>query len=259
MTLERRSILGVAAGALATGLATACGARGRRADATRPPATTTPPNDTGTPTTPSPAGPVHLAGEVTHGPRRVPQVALTFHGAGDPALTRRLLAAFAEGGATVTVLAVGTWLDQRPEVARAILAGGHELGNHTLSHGDITSMSPEHAYAEISGCADRLRRLTGSPGRWFRPSQAQHASGMVRAQAARAGYHSCLSYDLDSLDNTDPGADAVTGTVLGKVRNGSIVSLHLGHAGTVRAMPAILDGLRRRGLKPVTVSALLAS
>ncbi|MFC4913967.1 polysaccharide deacetylase family protein [Actinomadura gamaensis] len=259
MTVQRRSILGVAAGALATGLAAACGARGRRADTAPPSGTAAPPAAANGPGAPSPAGPVHVAGEVTHGPRGVPQVALTFHGAGDPGLARRLLAELAGGGAAVTVLAVGTWLDRQPEMARAILAGGHELGNHTLSHGDITAMTPEHAYAEISGCAERLRRLTGSPGLWFRPSQAQHASAMVRAQAARAGYHSCLSYDLDSLDNTDPGPDAVVGNVLRRIGNGSIVSMHLGHVGTVRAMPAILDGLKRRGLKPVTVSTLLAS
>ncbi|MCP2340775.1 polysaccharide deacetylase family protein [Actinomadura rupiterrae] len=259
MTVQRRSILGVAAGALATGFAAACGAHGRRAASASP---SPPPSadPTSGPSGPAaPTGPVHVAGEITHGPRRVPQVALTFHGAGDPGLARRLLAEFAKGGAAVTVLAVGTWLDEQPDTARAIVAAGHELGNHTLSHGDITAMTPERAYAEIAGCADRLRKLTGSPGRWFRPSQTQHASKTVRTQAARAGYHSCLSYDLDSLDNTDPGADAVTGTVLGKIANGSIVSMHLGHAGTVRAMPAILDGLGRRGLKPVTVSTLLAS
>ena len=46
--------------------------------------------------------------------------------------------------------------------------------------------------------------------------------------------------------------------MLGSVRPGSIVSLHLGHPGTVTALPAIVHGLARRGLRPVTLTGLLS-
>jgi peptidoglycan/xylan/chitin deacetylase (PgdA/CDA1 family) len=65
-----------------------------------------------------------------------------------------------------------------------------------------------------------------------------------------------LGYDLDSLDWTDPGAAAVRRN-LAAASAGSIVSLHLGHRGTVDAMPRILDDLARRGLRPVTALELL--
>jgi peptidoglycan/xylan/chitin deacetylase (PgdA/CDA1 family) len=174
-------------------------------------------------------------------------------------LARRLLHELGAAGAHVTVLAVGTWLEENPHMARLILDGGHELGNHTEHHENINAMSSAAAHAEIAQCADRLRRLTGSPGAWFRPSQTRHATPMVRAQAARVGYPTCLSYDLDSTDFTDPGPSTVTRTVLGGIRPGSIVSMHFGHPGTLSAMPAILDGLAGRRLSPVTVSRLLAS
>jgi peptidoglycan/xylan/chitin deacetylase (PgdA/CDA1 family) len=200
---------------------------------------------------------LHLSGEIIHGPRRRRQVALTFHGAGDPAVARRLLSAAAAGGARITVLAVGTWLDAQPQMAQLILDGGHELGNHTQNHADISAMSPRAAHAEIAQCAERLRKLTGSIGTWFRPSQTPHANSVTRAQAAKIGYHTCLSYDVDSLDFQDPGAEAIVRNVLRGARGGSIVSMHLGHPGTVTAMPALLDGLRKRGLRAVTVSTLL--
>jgi peptidoglycan/xylan/chitin deacetylase (PgdA/CDA1 family) len=198
------------------------------------------------------------AAEAAHATSAGDAVALTFHGDGRPALADALLTEAERAGARVTVLAVGRWLDQYPEMARRVLDGGHELGNHTEHHIDISALSPAGAYAEIAGCADRLTRLTGSRGRWFRPSQAQHATPTVRAAAARAGYPTVLSYDLDSLDYTDPGPAAVTRTVLSRVTGGDVVSLHLGHAGTVAALPAILDGLRIRGLRPVTVDALFS-
>jgi peptidoglycan/xylan/chitin deacetylase (PgdA/CDA1 family) len=173
-------------------------------------------------------------------------------------MAEALMAKAERAGAQVSVLAVGTWLEQYPQIAQRILSGGHDLGNHTMHHLDIAAMDAAGAYAEIAGCAQRLRVLTGSPGRWFRPSQTQYATPLIERQARQAGYQTCVSYDVDSLDYTDPGPDAIVATVLGSVRPGSIVSLHFGHSGTVTALPAILNGLAGRGLRPVTLTALLS-
>jgi peptidoglycan/xylan/chitin deacetylase (PgdA/CDA1 family) len=168
-----------------------------------------------------------------------------------------LLAEAERAAAQVTVLAVGTWLGQYPQIAQRILGGGHDLGNHTMHHLDIAAMDAAGAYGEIAECARQLRDLTGSAGRWFRPSQTQYATPLIEREARKAGYQTCVSYDVDSLDYTDPGPDAVISTVLGSTRPGSIISLHLGHPGTVTAMPAILRGLASRRLRPVTLTELL--
>ncbi|HEV3173720.1 MAG TPA: polysaccharide deacetylase family protein [Actinocrinis sp.] len=183
-------------------------------------------------------------------------VALTFHGDGPPAMATALLAEAERAGARLTVLAVGRWLGANPQMAKRIMDGGHELGNHTERHIDIDALSPDAAYAEVENCAARLQRLTGSRGRWFRPSQTQHANSIVLAAAVRAGYPTVLAYDLDSLDYTDPGASVVVHNVLSAVRGGDVVSMHLGHQGTIQALPEILDGLRTRGLRAVTASEL---
>ena len=169
-----------------------------------------------------------------------------------------LLTEAERAGARVTVLAVGTWLGQYPQIARRILRGGHNLGNHTMHHLDIKAMDASGTYAEIAGCARRLHALTGSIGRWFRPSQTQYSTPLIEQQARKAGYQTCVSYDVDSLDYTDPGPDAIVSTVLGLTRPGSIISLHLGHSGTVTALPAIVRGLTSRGLRPVTLTELLS-
>ncbi len=196
--------------------------------------------------------------QIVHGPRDRDRVALTFHGQGDPAVARAVLAEAEKTGARVTVLAVGSWLDQHPDVARRILDGGHALGNHPQRHLSICEMSETEAYAEITGCAERLRRLTGSVGTWFRPSRAQYATPLVARLARRAGYPHVLAYDVDSLDFTSPGPTAVTRNVTGQIRSGSVVSLHFGYADTVAAMPALLDELDRRGLRAVTTTELLS-
>jgi len=102
------------------------------------------------------------------------------------------------------------------------------------------------------------RRKRSTPaGWWFRPSGTARSTATIRAAASRSGYPRCVSYDVDPRDYLDPGSAAVVSRTLGQVRPGSIVSLHLGHAGTVRALPQILAGLAARGLVPVTLSRLL--
>ena len=196
--------------------------------------------------------------EVLRGPGTRPQVALTFHGAGDPAIARAALDVLAQHQARVTVMVVGTWLDANPELAGAITAAGHELGNHTWTHPVLADLPEADMADEINRCRDLLVTLTGGPGAFFRPSSAQHATDLVRQVAGRSGYPTCLSYDVDSTDWTDPGVRAIRQAVAAATA-GSVVSLHFGHPGTVDALPGLLDDLAARGLTPVTASALLSS
>lgn len=193
---------------------------------------------------------------MANGARTRAEVALTFHGSGDIGLAREVLAVLATHRAHVTVLAVGTWLSANPSVAADILDAGHELGNHTWTHPTLVDLGESAVRGEINRCRDLLMRLTGSPGAHFRQSGSQHSTPLIRALAGRAGYPICLSYDVDSLDWTDPGPATVRRNVAA-AGNGSIVSMHLGHAGTVAALPAVLADLASRGLRPVTATSLL--
>jgi len=261
---DRRSALRAGAGLAAAGaLAAACSSGGSHAQpASRtsgPPHSSTASPSSGTqPAAPAPRALPRQPAQIAHGPRNRPRVALTFHGQGDPSFATSILDTAEKAGAKITVLAVGTWLDEHPGSARRILDGGHDLGNHTLHHIGINTLSEKDAFAEIQGCADRLRRLTGSIGTWFRPSRAPRATPLVERLARRAGYPHVLSYDVDSLDYTSPGAPAITRKVIDEIRGGSVVSLHFGYADTVAALPALLHELDRRGLTAVTTTELLS-
>ena len=195
--------------------------------------------------------------DIVHGPRTRQEVALTFHGSGDRSLTEQILRDCAAHNARITVFAVGQWLAGAPSLGPQILADGHELGNHTWSHQQMPALSARAAQDEVQRCADALHTATGSSGWWFRPSGTPRSTATIRAAAGRSGYRRCVSYDVDPQDYRDPGAAKVVSRTLQQVRPGSIVSLHLGHLDTVQALPQILDGLRAKGLLPVTLSRLL--
>lgn len=166
-----------------------------------------------------------------------------------------MLEALAKGGAQVTVLAIGTWLVQDPNAAKMVLDLGHELGNHTWSHRDMAKLSVTQQREEIVRCRDRIAELTGQPGAWFRQSQAQYPTKELLKLAGAAGYPRVLSYDIDSLDYTNPGVAKIA-SQLKKATAGSVVSMHLGHPGTLAAIPKILADLEKRGLKAVTATQL---
>jgi peptidoglycan/xylan/chitin deacetylase (PgdA/CDA1 family) len=262
---SRRTLLAVLAVA---GCGVASSAKGHGALSSAPPsraatAPVTPAPTSATPThaaptpTPSPADPQAPAVEIVNGSRAKSQVALTFHGSGDPGLALALLQAAEAKSASITVFAVGNWLAANEALGRRILAGGHELANHTYTHPDLGAL-PEAAVEEVAKAGDVLQQVSGTNGLYARPSQMNRATPLVLAAAGRVGYRTVVAFDVDPSDYLDPGAALVISRTLAGVQRGSIVSMHLGHEGTVQALPAILDGLSSRGLRPVTVKTLLS-
>ncbi len=215
------------------------------------------PTEGATPTQSEAAEPTGPATEVAHGPSSTSTVALTFHGAGDPTIALAVLREIERAHGLATVFAVGSWLKGNPSIGKRILDGGHVLGNHTMNHKPMRRLTAAAAFDEIARGAAVVRQLSGSTG-WFRPSGTPHATPTILAAAGKVGYRTSVAYDVDPADYTDPGQRAVTSRVLAGIRPGSIVSLHLGHAGTLAAMPAILEGLATRNLAAVTVATLLA-
>ena len=200
-----------------------------------------------------------ISPDISHGSRSGEKVALTFHGAGDPGIATSLLKIFKETSTPVTVFAVGTFLKSHPSFAKAIVDAGHDLGNHTMTHTQMKTINAKKVDEEISKCADLLVKLVGNHGSFFRPSGTQYSNSLIRKAAQKFGYQNCISYDVDSKDYLDPGKLAVVSNVDNAVRAGSIVSLHFGHKNTVEAMPKIIENLKVKGLKPVTLTELLGA
>ena len=157
---------------------------------------------------------------------------------------------------------VGNWIDPNHDIAMRFVADGHEVANHTYTHPTFPALDRNAMTSEVAGCRDAISRLTGSGGRFFRPSGTANGtdapSPVVLDVAGTTGYTTVVGYDVDPADYQDPGASTVSRRTLASVQPGSIVSLHFGHAGTIDALPSILSGLRARGLAAVTMSALLA-
>jgi peptidoglycan/xylan/chitin deacetylase (PgdA/CDA1 family) len=199
------------------------------------------------------------AADIQHGSRTVKKVALTFHGAGAPDYADPLLKLFKSTGTKISVFAVGTWLLKEPSIASRIIDEGHDLGNHTMTHTQMKTISAKRVDAEISGCADELTKLIGNHGAWFRPSGTQFSTPTIRMAALKYGYGQCISYEVDSEDFKDVSKNKMISNVMNNLKNGSIISMHFGHKVTLDAMPTILEKLHAAGITPVTLTELLSA
>jgi peptidoglycan/xylan/chitin deacetylase (PgdA/CDA1 family) len=248
--VNRRHVLALGAGALAAGAIAGCSSD----DAAAQPPIALPPTTAVLPTTSATTG--GPATQVIRGSGTRPEVALTFHGSGALSIAQQIHDILGAANARATIMAVGTWLASTPDGIKMFHDSGHDVGNHTWSHGVMSSMSTDTVLTEIERCRDKLAEIVGTPGSFFRQSSAQYPNQQELAEAGLAGYSRVLAYDIDGLDWKDPGPTAIRAAVA-TARAGSVVSLHLGHDGTVAALPDILRDLAARGLNPVTATDLL--
>ena len=171
--------------------------------------------------------------------------------------SRKLLAIMKDLQVTATIFGVGDWMKDNPAIVASMVDDGHEMGNHTWSHQPMRTLSSQRLLDEITGCADVLTQLVGSPTRWFRPSGLEVPTEAILKQAGTAGYQVSVGYDVDSLDFQDPAVTDIITNVTDIVAGGSIISLHFGHEGTLKALPKIVEHIRGLGLTPGTVGQLL--
>lgn len=185
------------------------------------------------------------------------RIALTFDAGASAEPTPKILAALRQTGVRATMFLTGRWAEQNPALVRQIVAEGHELGNHSLSHPDFAAISDQEILDELAQTEAIISKTCGKSSKpYFRPPYGSR-NPHVLAVAWGAGYRS-VYWALDSGDWVEGAkTEAVIEKVLGKTQNGDVVVMHLGSAATAEGLPRILQGLRDKGFEPVTVSELL--
>ena len=198
---------------------------------------------------------------VSHGPRDAPMVAITFDDGPNAPYTLEMLEILDRYGVKATFFSVGKAVAARPDVSAALLADGQLLGNHAYNHNGLGYLDPR--YPELARAATELKNAAGICPAFFRPPHGTHTPFMSRA-ANKRGMR-VITWDVSAGDWQTNDAALVASRVLESAKPGSIILLHDGLDGVigadrsvvVEALPAIIEGLRARGLEPVTLDKLL--
>ena len=183
-------------------------------------------------------------------------VALSFDD-GPSTYTPRVLRLLRRARARATFFVVGSRAAARPDLVRAESLLG-AVGNHTWTHPRLASLDRRDVIQQLLRTQAAIVRATGG----VRPVLFRPPYGVgtpAEAAAARALGLVDVRWSVDSLDSRPWATPAsVVRNVLAGLRPGAIVLLHEIHPWTVAALPRILRALRRRGLTPVTIPALVA-
>jgi len=190
-----------------------------------------------------------------------PVVALTFDDGPLPGFTEEILDALRAEGVRATFFVTGEALEEHVAQTRRIVAEGHELGNHSYSHRRMVGMSYGFVQEEIER-TDELIRAAGYQGEiHFRPPYSKRLL-VLPYYLSRTGRTTILcDVEPESYSEVAAGAGKIVQHVVGQARPGSIILLHVMNASrseSVRAVPAIIQGLRSKGYTFVTISELLA-
>ena len=185
------------------------------------------------------------------------KVALSFDAAWGNEDTARILEILRKHKVHVTFFMTGGWVESYPEDVKAILADGHDLGNHSEHHYDMTQLSDADARKELQSVHNKVKELTGYEMFLFRPPYGAYDNHVVTC-AKSLGYYS-IQWDVDSLDWKDYGVDSILRTVcehkhLGK---GSIILCHNGAKYTADALDRLLTTLQQKGFEIVPISELI--
>jgi peptidoglycan-N-acetylglucosamine deacetylase len=194
---------------------------------------------------------------ITAGGSHGDELALTFDDGPGP-YTQQLVGILNRYGVKATFFAIGEeerWFSAGTQLE---LRSGDAVGDHTETHPMMASLSAHEQYEELFEQIARIELLGGPRPRLFRPPYGSF-NAVTFAQLRKLHLLMVL-WSTDTSDYTLPGVQAIVQSALAGAHPGAIILMH--DAGgdrseTIAALPAIIAGLRRKGLRPVTIPRLL--
>jgi peptidoglycan/xylan/chitin deacetylase (PgdA/CDA1 family) len=183
-------------------------------------------------------------------------VALSYDDGPSPVNTPALIELLARHRARATFFVVGEEVDRNPELARDIVAAGHELGNHSFSHPNLLALTGSALKEDFEHAAESVERAVGRRPTLVRPPYGKRAGDVAELCGSTT-----VLWSVDSGDTAGFAADRVAHEVIAHVRSGDVVLMHDGgdeRPATLGATARILEALAGQGYRFVTVSELLA-
>ena len=195
--------------------------------------------------------------EVDYGNRNRPRIAFTFDAGGPVEPAPLILDSLASHNLHVTFFLTGVWAQQNPDLVRRISNAGHEIGNHTVDHPDLTTLPDNAVCNELVQADQTISAITGHTTRpYFRPPYGAR-NDHVRQLAANLGYHT-IYWTIDTLDwKTDATPDQIISRVMGNLSNGAIILMHAGSSAEAKTLDRLIPMIQQKGYEIVNLTQVL--
>ncbi|RGY99208.1 polysaccharide deacetylase family protein [Clostridium sp. AM58-1XD] len=186
-----------------------------------------------------------------------PKVALSFDAAWGNEDTRQIMDILSKHGVKATFFMTGGWVEKYPEDVKYIASQGHDLGNHSENHKNMSQLDGDAIRSEITSTHEKVKALTGQEMSLFRPPYGDYDNDVISI-SKELGYYP-IEWDVDSLDWKDYGSQSIIDTVVNHshLAGGSIILMHNGAKYTPQALEDVITGLQKKGYELVPISQLI--
>lgn len=180
----------------------------------------------------------------------LPMMALTFDD-GPKKISLNLLNILEQSQTKATFFWIGLEVKNNPNIAKLFVEHGHEIGNHTYHHPDLSKMTLSDVLNEIKMCDDIIESVVG-----FRPNIMRPPYGLINHEDLNHFDHRVIRWNLDTVDWQNLGKDEVL-TPLMNSKDGDIILMHDVFYNTHLAVEPFIQYQLSRGIQLVTVSELI--
>jgi peptidoglycan-N-acetylglucosamine deacetylase len=193
------------------------------------------------------------------------EVALTFDDGPVEPYTRQILDILDRYGAKATFFCLGENVERFPDLAREIVRRGHAIGNHTFGHRILPLLSSAECERELVRGRDAIERATGVRPLLVRTPKGYKSARVARIVSRLGGRLIGFSYPIFDVQNPPP--EKLVKRLLSRIDPGDIVVMHDGSAprcggsrdSLVAALPEILEGIQKEGLRTVSLDRWLST
>jgi len=192
------------------------------------------------------------------------KVVLTFDDGPDPLYTPRILDILKKYNVRAVFFLVGENVRKYPQLAQKIVEEGHDIGNHSFNHANLLILKSRAIKKNIMMANREIANKTGMVPQFFRPPRGLYNKAVLDLCDGLG--MKVILWSLTSLDWRGVSATKMTKMVLKKVKGGDIILFHdsgnifykkkTNHENTVRALPKIIEGIQKKGLKITALSDL---
>ena len=183
------------------------------------------------------------------------KVAMSFDTAWGADKTQGILDILKEYNVNATFFMVGFWVEEYPELVKAIDEQGIEIGTHSNTHPDFVKLSEEQMKLELTTSIDLIKNITGKDVKLFRAPYGSYNNTMLNLTDSMG--LKTIQWDVDTLDWKGLSGLEICERVMSRVKNGSIILCHNNADHVLDALPIMLERLINAGYEIVSVGELV--
>ena len=186
-----------------------------------------------------------------------PKISISFDAAWGNDDTSKILEVLKKHQVHATFFMTGGWVESYPDDVKAILVDGHDLGNHSENHKNMSQLSEEEIQSELMTVHNKVKELTGYDMFLFRPPYGDYDNEVI--QTVKGCNYYPIQWSIDSLDWKDYGVDDIITRVCDnkQLTGGAIILCHNGAKYTADALDTLLTQLEEKGFQFVPISELI--